>query len=56
MNGTFYVASNFMLRHGPERNKRFDDLVASEPLYREGDEIGSTGRDHQCTLDGDRRP
>ena len=43
VNGTFYVASNFMLSTDPNY-MRFYDL---DNLYREGDEIGSMGRDHQ---------
>ncbi|MEO5710597.1 MAG: polysaccharide deacetylase family protein [Nocardioidaceae bacterium] len=43
VNGTFYVASNYMLSGDPKYMQFFD----LDTLYREGDEVGGMGRDHQ---------
>ena len=42
VNGTFYVASNWMLSGDPKYMQFFN----LDTLYREGDEIGGMGRDH----------
>ena len=43
VNGTFYVASRFVLSDD-SKYMRFYDL---DSLYREGDEIGGMGKDHE---------
>ncbi len=43
VNGTFYVASNYMLSGDP----KYMQFYNLDTLYREGDEIGGMGRDHQ---------